>query len=232
MSCRIAICDDSTADAAFDREMLTAWAQARGEPVEVEVFPSAESFLFRYDEDKSFDILLLDIEMEGMDGVPLARRVRRVSDTVEIVFITGYSDYIAEGYDVAALHYLMKPVSREKFFSVMDRAAEKLRKNQKPLTLETSQGLVRMPVGELRWAEVRGNYVTLHGREDYTAKLTLGKLMEELDDRFYRVGRSYAVNLTEIGRVTRTEIRMLSGDTIPLPRGAYEGVNRAIIERT
>lgn len=232
MACRIAICDDSTADAAFDREMLTAWAQARGEPVEVEVFPSAESFLFRYDEDKSFDILLLDIEMEGMDGVTLARRVRRVSDTVEIVFITGYSDYIAEGYDVAALHYLMKPVSREKFFSVMDRAAEKLRKNQKPLTLETSQGLVRMPVGELRWAEVRGNYVTLHGREDYTAKLTLGKLMEELDDRFYRVGRSYAVNLTEIGRVTRTEIRMLSGDTIPLPRGAYEGVNRAIIERT
>lgn len=232
MSCHIAICDDSAADAAFDRELLTAWAEERREAVEIQVFPSAESFLFRYDEDKDFDILLLDIEMAEMDGVTLARKIRRVSDTVEIVFITGYSDYIAEGYDVAALHYLMKPVSREKFFSVMDRAAEKLRKNQKLLTLDTAEGLVRMPVGELRWAEVRGNYVTLHGREDCTAKMTLGRLMEELDDRFYRVGRSYAVNLMEIGRVTKTEIRMLSGDAIPLPRGAYEGVNRAIIERT
>ena len=126
----IAICDDNPADAAYVQHLLTQWAEARGADCQVELFSSAERFLFRYDEDRSFDILLLDVEMGGMDGVTMARRVRRDNQSVQIVFITGYSDYIAEGYDVAALHYLMKPVSREKLFSVLDRAAEQLQQNR------------------------------------------------------------------------------------------------------
>ena len=63
--------------------------------------------------------------MGAMDGVELAKRLRKTNDTVQIVFITGYSDYIAEGYEVAALHYLMKPVKEDKLFSVLDRAVEK-----------------------------------------------------------------------------------------------------------
>ena len=117
---RAAVCDDRAEDAAFVGELLTEWGQARGQAVRWEAFPSAESFLFRYAEDKMFDLLVLDIEMGGMDGVSLAREVRRESEAVQIVFLTGYSDYIAEGYDVAALHYLMKPVDREKLFSVLD----------------------------------------------------------------------------------------------------------------
>lgn len=62
---------------------------------------SAESFLFCYDEESDFDILLLDIEMDGMDGVSLAKKLRESNETVQIIFITGYSDYIAEGYEVA-----------------------------------------------------------------------------------------------------------------------------------
>ena len=81
----------------------------------------------------------------------------------------------------------------------------------------------------IRYAEVFGNYVTIHAGEELTVKMTLGKLEKELDDRFFRVGRSAIVNLTQISRVTRTEIRLNDGTGIPLPRGAYEGVNRAII---
>ena len=74
-----------------------------------------------------------------------------------------------------------------------------------------------------------GNYVTVHARTDVTVKMTLGELEKQLDERFYRVGRSALVNLTQISRVTKTEIRLSDGTAIPLPRGAYEGVNRAII---
>ena len=125
MKYSIAICDDSKTDAALVQSFLLEWAKQRGTEVEIEVFPSAESFLFRYDEYKAFDILLFDVEMSGMDGVSAARKVRRENEAVQIVFITGYSDYIAEGYDVAALHYLMKPLNKEKFFSVegIDRSA-------------------------------------------------------------------------------------------------------------
>lgn len=192
-------------------------------------FPLRKVFLFHYAEEKDYDILLLDIEMGNMDGITMARRLRRENDTVQIVFITGYSDYIAEGYEVDALHYLMKPTGRDKLFSVLDRAAEKLKKNEKVLTLETGGETIRIPVYQIRYADVQGNYVTIHASVDVTVKMTLRELASELDDRFYRAGRSLIINLTRISRVTKTEIRLSDGTALPLPRGAYEGVNRAII---
>lgn len=229
MTYKIAICDDSPVDREYVGALAKRWAEGRGVRLHTEVFSSGESFLFHYAEENDFDILLLDIEMGGMDGVSLAKRLRRDNDTVQIVFITGYSDYIAEGYEVAALHYLMKPLDESKLFSVLDRAAEKLRKNEKVLHLELSGEMVRIPVHRIRWAEVSGNYVTIHALQDYTVKMTLGQLEKELDERFFRVGRSAIVNLTQISRVTKGSIMLTGGGSVPLPRGAYEAVNRAII---
>ena len=229
MKYKIAICDDSGADRQFVLNMVRAWASSAGHTVHIDDFPSAESFLFRYAEESDYDILLLDIEMGAMDGVTMAKELRKSNDTVQIIFITGYSDYIAEGYEVAALHYLVKPLDESKLFSVLDRAAEKLQKNEKVLHLELSGEMVRLPVHRIRWAEVSGNYVTIHALQDYTVKMTLGQLEKELDERFFRVGRSAIVNLTQISRVTKGSIMLTGGGSVPLPRGAYEAVNRAII---
>lgn len=226
---KTAVCDDSAADRKYLSDLVRQWARSAGHTVTIAEFPSAESFLFHYAEEKDYDILLLDIEMGNMDGITMARRLRRENDTVQIVFITGYSDYIAEGYEVDALHYLMKPTGRDKLFSVLDRAAEKLKKNEKVLTLETGGETIRIPVYQIRYADVQGNYVTIHASVDVTVKMTLRELASELDDRFYRAGRSLIINLTRISRVTKTEIRLSDGTALPLPRGAYEGVNRAII---
>ena len=229
MKYKIAICDDADADRHYILNRVRAWASSAGHTVDIEDFPSAESFLFRYAEESDYDILLLDVEMGGMDGVTMAKELRKTNDTVQIIFITGYSDYISEGYEVAALHYLMKPVKEEKLCEVLDRAAEKLAKNERVLHFEAGGEMLRVPMYQIRYAEVRGNYVTLHARTDVTMKMTLGELETQLDERFYRVGRSAIVNLTLISRVTKTEIRLSDGSAIPLPRGAYEGVNRAII---
>lgn len=229
MDYKIAICDDLEADRQYIASLVTGWASDAGHTVRIDAFSSAESFLFQYAEEKDYDILLLDIEMGPMDGVELAKSIRRENDTVQIIFITGYSDYISEGYEVAALHYLMKPVAEEKLRSVLDRAADKLAKNGRVLNLELGGEMARVPIYEIRFAEVFGNYVTIHAGRDYTVKMTLGRLIDQLDERFYRVGRSAIVNLTEISRVTRAEIRLRDGTALPLPRGAYEGVNRAII---
>ena len=106
--------------------------------------------------------------MGEMDGVSLAKQVRRTNELMQIVFITGYSDYITEGYEVAALHYLMKPVKEEKLFAVLDRAVERLHKNTKVLTLETAEEMVRVPLYQVSALEVQRNYVTVHARQDYT----------------------------------------------------------------
>ncbi len=229
---RIAICDDSAQDAGFVQKIVSNWAAGKGLELQTLTFSSAESFLFYYAEDKNFDILLLDVEMGQMDGVTMAKRVRRENETVQIVFITGYSDYIAEGYEVAALHYLMKPVSEEKLCMVLDRAQEKLRLNEKCLLLELSGEMVRIPMHEIRYLDVLKNYVTVHAKQDYTVKRSLAELEKELDDRFFRVGRAMILNLKCIRRVTKTEVHLSDGSILPLPRGAYEPLNRAIIEHT
>ena len=229
MKYKVAICDDSDADRRYIMDMVRSWASAAGHEVQIDGFPSAESFLFRYAGESDYDILLLDIEMGAMDGVTMAKELRKSNDTVQIIFITGYSEYISEGYEVAALHYLMKPVNEEKLCLVLDRAAEKLAKNERVLNFEVSGEMVRVPIYQIRYADVLGNYVTVHALTDVTVKMTLGELEKQLDERFYRVGRSALVNLTQISRVTRAEIRLNDGTAIPLPRGAYVGVNRAII---
>lgn len=229
MSLSFAICDDSPADRELLASLTRQWAAQTNTVVMLSEFTSAENYLFRAPEEGSPDILLLDVEMGAMDGVTLAKKIRRSNDTMQIVFITGYSDYIAEGYEVSALHYLMKPVKPEKLFSVLDRAVEKLRKNERLLNLEIGGEMIRIPVYRIRYADVQGNYVTIHADDDHTVKMALSELEKHLDERFHRVGRSAIVNLTKISRVTKTEICLNDGSIIPLPRGAYEGVNRAII---
>lgn len=232
MALHIAICDDSSTDSEYVRTLLAEWARLRAQDVRAEVFSSAEKFLFHYEDDRSYGILLLDIEMDGMDGVTMARRIRKGNEAVQIVFITGYSDYIAEGYDVAALHYLMKPVGREKFFAVLDRAAEKCRRNERFLALEAGGELVRIPLYEIRYLDVHQNYVTVHAKQDYTVKRTLGEFEQELGEGFFRAGRSLIVRLGCIRRVTKTDVHLDDGSTLPLPRGIYEPLNRAIIAQT
>ncbi len=230
MHYNIAICDDSCADRSYIRQMTESWARQYDHTLQVKEFGSAEQFLFDYEDQSDYDILLLDIEMGQMDGVTMAKKLRQHNDTVQIIFVTGYSDYIAEGYEVAALHYLMKPVGEEKLFAVLERAVQKISKNEKILHLQANAQTVHIPIYRIKYAEVMGNYVTIHAAEPVTVKMTLGELEKELDSRFYRVSRSAIVNLQDISRVTKTEIRLHDGSSIPLPRGAYDGVNRAIID--
>ena len=164
-----------------------------------------------------------------MDGVTMARKLRQDNQTVQIIFITGYADYISDGYEVDALHYLMKPIQEEKFFTVLDRAVTKLIKNEKVLNIISQGEMIHLPICQINYAEVNSNYITIHSQQTITLKMTLSELEKKLDSHFFRAGRSALVNLKKISRVTKKEIYLQDGSIIPLPRGAYEKVNRAII---
>lgn len=230
MAYKIAVCEDCETDRAYLGTLIREWTAKTGRAVQVSFFPSAESFLFQYADEKDFAMLILDIEMGDMDGVTMARRIRKENDTVQIIFVTGYTDYIAEGYEVAALHYLVKPVNRVKFEDVLERAVRNLQKNEQVLFLEAGGEMVRVPVRQIRYIEVRGNYVTVHAKESYTVKKTLREMEQKLDERFFRLGRSVIVNLYAISRVTKTGVVLTDQTRIPLPRGMYEKINRAVIE--
>ena len=233
MAYRIHIVDDSRTDAARIAELTSAFAEKRDLALTVECHPSAEAFLFRYEEDKVCDLLLLDIEMPGMDGVSLAKRIRAEDDRVSIVFITGYSDYIAEGYDVSALHYLVKPVSERKFEEVLERALARRQRKERTVVLKTGTETVQVSLSRVLFLESVRNYVTVHteGDHSYTVRGTLSHFEGELDNRFLRVGRSYLVNLTKLRRITRTDMIFSDGSALPVPRGYYEILNQAIIRK-
>lgn len=228
-SYQIAVCEDNTTQSEYVTELVKAWAQQRQHMVHISAFESAESFLFRYAEDKSFDILLLDIEMGKMSGVELAKQIRRENREVQIIFITGYMDYIAEGYDVEALHYLLKPLSAEKLCSVLDRAVMRVRDQEHCILLRIGDEMVRIPLYEIRYLEVQKNYVTIHAEKDYEVKKPLRELEKELDGSFFKTGRSYWVNLRYVMQTTKQEAVLKDGTKVPLSRGLYEALNRAII---
>ena len=88
---------------------------------------------------------------------------------------------------------------------------------------------VRIPLREIRYFEVRQNYVTIHAGQEYVLKKTLGELEKELDNGFFRTGRSFVVNLSYIRKITKTEVHLSDDTAIPLPRGMYQALNRAMI---
>ena len=229
MNVHFAICDDNNIDSNYVSNLVNKWANERKYQINIDIFDSAEAFLFHYDGNKDYDILLLDIEMKKMDGVTLAREIRKTNKSVQIVFITGYSDYVADGYDVEALHYLMKPLKEEKLFVVLDRAVNRIIQNEKYLLLNYYDETIRIPLHEIVYIDVDRNYVTIHSNQDYTIKKTLGEIEKELDKRFFRIGRSVIVNLKYISRVTKTDVFLANNTILQLPRGVYDSLNRAII---
>lgn len=227
MDIKIAICDDESAQCNHLKHLLHNWNHS----VTVNSFSSAEAFLFQYNDDKSYDILILDIEIGDMNGVDLAKLIRRNNKTVQIIFVTGYMEYLAEGYEVEALHYLIKPVTESKLFGVLDRAVQKIKSNEQMLMLDLRDERIRVPLYEISYLEVRRNYVTVHADNEYTVKTTLNELEKELSDTFYRIGRSYIINLKYIRRVSHTEIYLTDGSVIPLPRGQYDAIHRMMINK-
>lgn len=223
------ICDDEPQQADFLQRLTQDWARQRALRLHITQYHSAEALLFAYDADKRVDILLLDIELPGLSGVELAREVRQSDRQLQIVFVSGYSEYLADGYEVEALHYLLKPVDEQKLFAVLDRALERLDARGRSLLVDGDEGLYRLPLAEIRWLEVQGNYVTIHAGRDYTLRKPLKELEPLLDESFFRTGRSFLVNLHFVKQVTHTQVILTDASTVPLSRRRYDDIHRAMI---
>ena len=227
---RIAVIDDQPADRDYIAALVTRWAKDRDTAVTAVPFPSAEAFLFDYSEDRDFDILLLDIEMGAINGVELAKTVRTENDAVQMVFITGFPDFIAEGYEVSALHYLMKPVDRDKLFSVLDRAAANLEKAERRLRVTFERRTDYVPFSKILYLEAQKQYVRIvTEREEYRMKASLAETAAQLDEFFFPCQRSFIVNLRHVARILPDRVVLKNGAEVPISRGMAERIGREII---
>lgn len=228
----IAICDDINEDAQYLASVIQSWALEQKVSVNVETFPSAESFLFRYGEKKDFDILLLDVEMKKISGIQLAKQIRTIDHRAEIIFTTSHFELAGEGYEVDALHYLVKPIVETKLKEVLSKATQKLSVEPPSLIINCNGETVKLFETDIQYIESFLHYIVIHTQStEYKLKENLSALEEKLSSDFYRTHRSYLVSLKHIQKISRTAVWLDCGAEIPLARGKYDDVNRAFIAR-
>ena len=229
---RIAICDDEAVQQQIIQKYLEEWAEMNGEVLETELFISGESFSFAWEEDRVFDLLILDVEMGQLNGMELAAKIRSQDENIPILFVTGYDKYMAQGYEVSALHYLLKPVHKEKLFEVLDKV-KKLGKNEEKLLFQTDKGPISLPVSKIWYVEARTHQCVLYTEEDeYILYSGINEMAEILGNyrEFVRCHRSYVVNVRHILAAVKSELVLDDKRRIPVSRNSEKRVKQVFME--
>jgi len=226
---KIAIVEDEKIQAELLENMVSEWAVTESLFVNVKKYASAESFLFSIDDEVPFDILLLDIQMEKMNGVELAKKLRKLKYEVIIIFITAIIDYVFVGYEVNALHYILKPVDKQTLFNTLNKAHKKQRASEF-LLVTTEDRNIKIDMLEILYIEASVHDVIIHTLDDdYTVRMKFTDIKNKLNDHFTATHRSFVVNLAYIKHITKTDAVLDNGNKIPLSRRLYQPVCKTFI---
>jgi len=231
----LAVCDDEETQIALLEACVREWAADRKNEIELELYRNAEQLLFHWEEKAEVRIVLLDIDMPGMDGIALARRLREKGAAVQILFITGLGEYALEGYDVEAVSYLIKPVDKKRLFECMDRAVERCGREEPALLAEQPWGAAKVKLKDICYLESEGHDTRIYctgAEEPVRSRIGIRQLEErigQLSRAFFKIHRSYLVNLSRVDRITRKEAVMENGKALPIARSRWEALNRAYL---
>lgn len=240
MPWKIAVCEDDPAQSRNIGRMIRRWGQERARELEIFSYADSEAFLWDWTERMDFGLVVLDIHLgRGMDGMELARRIRQKDEGIGILFISGLSEYMGQGYDVQAIHFLVKPVEENRLWEILDRALPVRKKEEKYLLVEAEDRAERIPVGRIVYGEAFSHTTALYlapengtgAMERRVVRLCLGELEERLSGPdFLRCHRSYLVHLPYVRRIERTEVFLECGGSVPVSRGKRAGLYQAFLE--
>lgn len=186
--------------------------------ISVIVFHNPSDFLSGYSMD--YDLVLMDIEMPGLNGIETAKELRRMDGSVVLMFITNMPQYAINGYEVEAVDFVIKPISYADFVLKIQKALRYISRNQdRKLTLATTAGAVKLNVSDIYYIEVIRHYLVYHTVSgSYTArgvmKETQGALLEY---HFVRSNHCYLVNLKYVESVSGNTVKV-AGDELLISR--------------
>lgn len=233
---KIAICDDEKALCETLQQKIEILCKNSGVVCQISAFDSGDKLL-ALPAEKVPDILFLDIQMPGKNGMQTAKELRNKNRNMILIFVTALSEYVYEAFDVNAFHYLVKPFDDEKLRGVLNKALQHCKDMQSdklipPRVILVKRGglSTKVLLSNIIYAEVFNRKIMLHtvnGDIEYYGKLT--DLCEQTGTDFYRTHRAYLVNLQYVEKYSADTV-WLETDTVPMSKKQFAGFVRQYMQ--
>lgn len=223
----IAICDDDTRQQGLIEDFLDHYLLCNKDlQVKFKTFSSGKELINYILENGSFDLYLLDIVMPELNGIDVGKKIREMKDEGFIIYLTSEASFAVESYNTRAFHYLLKPIEKEKFFSVLDSVFQLLKsKASKYITVKTQDGITKISFDEINYAELTGRrirYCLIDKSviESVTLRNTFAEAVTPLlnDQRFVLCGASFAINLHQVSSIKSNNVYFKNNEMILPPK--------------
>ena len=227
---QIAVCDDEPMDRQQAADLTHEIMGAEGLACSLSSYESAEALLTAIQDGAQFHILLLDVMMEGLDGMELAAALRKLGDRTAIIFISSNRELALRGYEVSAARYLAKPLQTEQLREAL-LYCYKTFCEKKDILLPTTKGQRRIPLSDIRYVEAmeRVTKLALTDRlEEVSMKFSdLSALLPER--QFVLCHRSYLVNLEHTAYIRSRDLELTTGEVLPVSRYRAEDLQKQFV---
>lgn len=212
---RIAVCDDDETAVSFLRELIESYPRQK---LNADGYSSGEDLLRT---GNIYDLIFLDIDMKGIDGIETARRIRIHDRKVKIVYVTSYKEYAGKAFSVHAFGYLLKPVKQEKIWKQIEDALlwqEEEAPEVKQVEFTAVEGLVRLPVDMIYYFEYQNRRIYMKAKDTtYEMRGKISDIAGRMEEYGFSVPhKSFVVNLYHVKNIKGYEILMMNGEWIPL----------------
>ena len=223
---RIAVCDD---EELFRIEFKNVLDKALvNVDYDIDTF-SGGSSLYEAFLKSPFDLVFLDIEMPGIDGITLAKRLRAISENVHIVFLTSHIEYALEGYEVNALRYLVKPVDMNKLGEVLKYVQDKKNNSRQIMIREDGEDIV-IDISDIIYMESMDKNVRIvTSKREYVTRYNISDYEEELKNSgFLRIHRGYLISLSKVKKIVKNDVVMDGDISLPVSRSNLKALKDAL----
>lgn len=232
---RIAACDDDLDFLQGLSEILNKYSEGKHCHIEYKVFTNPLELVLQMEKGIHYDLILLDVCMPGMNGIQCAKDIRAYDNFVKIVFLTTSTEYAVESYSVKAHDYLLKPIQKDRLFSVLKQTEKEADTAEKNIfILKSKKGITKISLSKLEYCEVINRKINLHlsNGEECECNLRMNELEEKLKEHgmFLKPHRSFLVNMDYIQSVTIRNIVLECGAKIPVPREKYAQIKQSYME--
>jgi len=223
---KIGICDDEIKEIENTKELIKKWGEQREILYNLQCFTNGEKLLANIQEGNSFDILFLDIYMNGSNGLEVAKLIREFDAKCKLVFMTNSPKHAIEGYGVRAFNYHLKPINSEIINNTLDIANKERIRIQEPfIMIKNKNGNYQCLLNQIIYAESKARIITIHMETgpdiDYYDRLDNLELTFN-DKRFLRCHKSFLVNLDYIQAIVNSKAILYSKVEIPISKPISE----------